>query len=87
MTAYLKNLWARVTVHWHVVAATILAALPAILNYLGLVDLRPIFSQVLPANYVDLIIGVLPFVLAFLRPLVAVEAAPVAQAAPPGGPQ
>lgn len=68
----LKSLWGRATVHWHVLLAAFIAALPSILNYLGVIDLRPILAHFLPDNYVSLIIGVLPFVLAFLKPLVAV---------------
>lgn len=68
----LKALWARVTIHWHVVAALLIAALPDILDYLGVIDLKPILSHFLPENTVTLIVGVLPFVLAFLRPMFAV---------------
>jgi hypothetical protein len=71
----LKALWDRVTIHWHVVAALLIAALPEILDYLGVVDLKPILSQFLPENYVTLIISVLPFVLAFLRPMLVVTPA------------
>lgn len=69
----LKALWARVTVRWHVVLTAFIAALPEILNYLGIIDLRPLLAHFLPDNYVDLIVGALPFVLAFLKPLVIVE--------------
>lgn len=69
----LKALWARVTVQWTVVCAVFIAALPEVLNWLGIVDLKPILSQFLPENTVTFIIGVLPFVLAFLRPLLAVS--------------
>ena len=69
----LKALWARVQVRWHILALALLASLPEILDYLGVVNLRPILSQVLPENYVAFIVGTLPFVLALVKPLVALE--------------
>lgn len=71
---YLKSLWDRVTIHWHVLAAALVAAAPEILNYLGVIDLRPILSHFLPDDKVDFIISALPFVLVFLKPMLAVEA-------------
>lgn len=71
MTDFIK----RVRVRWHVVAIAALAALPEILNWLGVIDLRPILSVFLPSNYVDLIVGVLPFALMFVRSIVSVEGA------------
>ena len=59
---------------WHVVVAVALAALPEALNYLGVVDLKPILAQFLPEHTTTLIAGLLPFVLAFLKPLVIVSA-------------
>lgn len=72
MTDRLNGLWARVTVHWSVAATAIVAALPSILDYLGVMDLKPILMHLVSEETAKLIIGVLPFVLAFLRPLVAV---------------
>lgn len=70
---YLKNLWARVTVHWHVVLAALVAALPSILDYLGIIDLRPLLLGFgMDASLADLIVKVVPFLLAFLRPLLTV---------------
>lgn len=72
---YLKNLWARITVHWHVVLAALIAALPAILDYLGVIDLKPILlSFGVESSLADLIVKVFPFVLAFLRPMLTVDA-------------
>jgi hypothetical protein len=73
MTEYLKDLWSRVTVHWHVLLAAVLAALPGILDYLGVIDIRPLLEHFLPDNWVNLIVAVLPFVLMFLKPMIAVE--------------
>ena len=76
MTEYLKDLWARLTVHWHVALAALIAALPSILDWLGVVDLRPILVHLcVPDNVAALIVNVLPFVLAFLKPMLIVEPA------------
>ena len=71
MIDHLKALWARVTVHWSVVAAAFVAALPAILDYLGIVDLKPLLLPFMSEAKANFIVGILPFLLAFLRPLVA----------------
>ena len=73
MTAYLKGLWARVNVRWHVVLAALIAALPSILDYLGVIDLKPLLIGLgMKEGIVDFIVKALPFVLAFVKPLVAV---------------
>lgn len=71
----LKALWERVQVRWHVIVIALVAAAPEILNYLGLIDLKPILSQFLPENWTNLIVGILPFVLVFLRSAVSVAPA------------
>ncbi len=73
MTDYLKGLWARLLIRWHVLSLALLAAAPEILNYLGVIDLKPILSQFLPDNSVDLVVGIMPFVLMFVKSVVAVE--------------
>ena len=69
----LKALWERLRVRWHVLAVALLAAAPEILNYLGVIDLKPILAQFLPENWVSLIVGILPFVLVFLKSVISVE--------------
>jgi hypothetical protein len=74
MTAYLTELWSRIRVHWTAFATALLTALPVLLDQLGVIDLKPILSQWLPEGYAGLIVGLLPFVLAFIKPLIIVEA-------------
>ena len=70
---YLKDLLARVKVHWHVVLAALIAALPSILDWLGVVDLHPILMHLGASDSLaTLIVNVLPFVLAFLKPMLVV---------------
>jgi hypothetical protein len=71
---YLKNLWARLTVHWQVVSAAFIVALPSILDYLGVIDLKPLLMHFGASDKMaELITNVMPFVLAFVRPMIAVE--------------
>jgi hypothetical protein len=73
MTDYLKGLWARITVHWHVLAAAFIAALPSLLDYLGVVDLKPILVHFGVSDVVaGAIVGLMPFVLMFLKPILAI---------------
>jgi hypothetical protein len=68
--AELKDLWARVRVRWHAVAAALIVAAPSLLLYLEGVDLRPILAHFMPENYVELIVAILPFVIAFMKPMI-----------------
>jgi len=69
----LKDLWARLTVHWHVLAVAYVAALPDILDWLGVVDLKPILEKVLPDGVSDHVVTLLPFAMIFLKPMFAVK--------------
>lgn len=69
----LKSLWARLRVRWHVLVLAFAAAAPEILNYLGLIDLRPILSQFLPEAWVSIVVGILPFALVFVKSAFSVE--------------
>jgi hypothetical protein len=71
--AELKDLWARVRVRWHAVALALVAALPTLFLYIEGIDLRPILAHVLPENYVDIIVALLPFVLAVMKPMIHLE--------------
>jgi hypothetical protein len=73
MTDYLKGLWARVIIHWHVVLAALIASLPSLLDYLGVIDLQPILMGLgMKEATAALIVKVLPLVLAFVKPMIAV---------------
>ena len=67
----IKAFWARVVIHWNVVLAALVAALPSLLDQLGVIDLKPILGHVMPQDFANLVVGLMPFILAFLRPLVA----------------
>lgn len=69
----LSDIWARLKIHWHAVAVTVIAAAPAVLMQLEGIDLRPILAHVLPENYVDIIVALLPFALAIMKPMVHLE--------------
>src|SRR5437879_637517 len=72
MLDYLKALYGRLVIHWHVVLAAIIAAAPSILDYLGLIDLTPLLTHAgLSEGLAKFIVGALPFVLAFIRPMLA----------------
>jgi hypothetical protein len=73
--AYFADLWARIEVRWHAIAILLLAAAPGILDWLGVIDLKPILMHFVSESVADLIVGCLPFVLAFVRPMLAVTPA------------
>jgi hypothetical protein len=69
----MTDFFTRLKVRWQAVLAALLTALPVLLDQLGVIDLKPIFAHFMPAEYAGLIMGLLPFVLAFLKPLITVE--------------
>ena len=75
MLDYLKSLWARIQVRWHVLVAALLAALPSILDWLGVLDLRPLLEHFLSPQATSLVLAALPFMLTFLKSAVTVEPA------------
>lgn len=69
----LSDIWARLRVHWHALAVAVIAALPVLLTQLDGIDLKPFLSIIIPADYVDLVVALLPFVLAVMRPMIHME--------------
>jgi hypothetical protein len=70
----LKALWKRLKVRWSVLSVALLVALPQVLDYLGLIDIRPILEAVgVPDSYVGLIVSLLPFVLIFVKNVIHLE--------------
>jgi hypothetical protein len=69
----LSAIWARsasIGTPW---AVAVIAALPILLSQLEGIDLRPILAHIIPADYVDLVVALLPFVLAIMKPMVHLE--------------
>lgn len=69
MLETLKGMWARFEVHWHAIAIAMVAAVPEALDKLGVIDLRPILEPFLGYDKTNAIIGLLPLVLLFLKPV------------------
>ncbi|MGY3589355.1 hypothetical protein [Bradyrhizobium sp. USDA 4350] len=73
MLKELSDIWARLRVHWHAVAVAVIASLPVLLSQLEGIDLTPILAHIIPAEYVPLVVTLLPFVLAVMRPMIHME--------------
>jgi hypothetical protein len=73
MLKELSDIWARLRVRWHAVVLALAAVLPALLYHLEGIDVRPILAHFLPENYVEIIVALLPFVLALLKPMIHLE--------------
>jgi hypothetical protein len=70
MLTELKDICARLKIHWHALAVAFVAMLPTLLYQMEGIDLRPILSHFLPDNYVELIISLLPFALLVMKPMI-----------------
>jgi hypothetical protein len=70
----LSDLWARLRVHWHAVAVAVVAAAPCHASPAA-GGRRPAADPLAraPRNYVDLIVTLLPFVLAIMKPMIHLE--------------
>jgi hypothetical protein len=75
----IEFLWARLQVRWHVVAAAFLAAAPVLLDQLGVIDLKPILSKFMDPGMAAIVVGLMPVILAFLKPMVHTDPAPVSE--------
>lgn len=69
MIETLKGMWARFEVHWHAVAIAMVAVVPEALDKLGIIDLRPILEPFLGYEKTNALLGLLPIVLLFMRPV------------------
>lgn len=67
MLNYLKGAWARLEVHWHAVAVAFVTAVPVLLDRLGYIDLKPVLSHFLSPDMADLVVGLMPFILLFMK--------------------
>lgn len=67
----LKNFLGRIRVGVAPLLTALVAAMPVLLDQLGVLDLKPILSRFMDPDYASLVIWFMPFVLAFLRPLVS----------------
>lgn len=69
----MNDFLSRVRVHWHAVVASFVAAAPVLLQQLQVIDLRPLLSQYLGDDWAALLIALLPFYIAFLKPMLHIE--------------
>lgn len=72
----LKGMWARFEVHWHAVAVACIAVVPEALDKLGYIDLRPILEPFIGYDKTNALLGLLPIVLLFLKPVFKVTEHP-----------
>ncbi|MGZ3675359.1 MAG: hypothetical protein ACXVCO_13720 [Ktedonobacterales bacterium] len=76
MLDYLKGAWARFEVHWHGVAVAFVTAVPVLLDQLGVIDIKPILIHFMSPEMASAVVGLMPFALAFLKPLFKVAPHP-----------
>lgn len=74
MFAKLKTLLGRVRISIHALLGALVGALPILLDQLGIIDLHPLLGRIgVPEDLQGIVVGLLPFVLAFLKPLIHIE--------------
>jgi hypothetical protein len=66
----LKSFLGRIRVRTAPLVAALVAALPVLLDQLGIIDFKPILTHFMAPEYAVALVGLMPFLLAFLKPLV-----------------
>jgi hypothetical protein len=75
MLAKIQAFLARVRLRWHALMVALVGALPVLLDQLQVIDLKPILHKFgLSDEVAALLIGLMPFYLAFIKPMLTVEA-------------
>jgi hypothetical protein len=69
----MRELRARVRFRWHAFLAALSVALPVLLDQLQVVDLKPILGRYMSAEVVAIVVGLMPFYIALLKPMVHFE--------------
>jgi hypothetical protein len=69
----MTNLLSRVRISWHAFLAALLTALPILLQQLQVVDLKPLLSHYLGDDWAAVLVALMPFYIALLKPMVSVE--------------
>jgi hypothetical protein len=66
----IKAFLARVRIRMAPLVAALVAALPVLLDQLGIIDFKPILTHFMAPEYAVALVGLMPFLLAFLKPLI-----------------
>lgn len=69
----LREMRARVRIRWHSFLAALSIALPVLLDQLQVIDLKPLLSRYMSGEVVGLLVGLMPFYIALLKPMIHFE--------------
>ncbi|WP_315729826.1 hypothetical protein [Bradyrhizobium sp. SZCCHNRI2010] len=69
----LRDLRARVRFRWHAFIAAFTCATPVLLQQLQVIDLKPVLSHYMSAELAAVVVGLLPFYIALLQPMIHIE--------------
>ena len=69
MTAIL----ARVKIRWHALIATFSFAFPVLLQQLQVIDLKPLLTRYMSAEVAAIVVALIPFYIAMLKPMIQIE--------------
>jgi hypothetical protein len=76
----MANILSRVRVSWHALVAALVMALPILLQQLQVVDLKPLLAHYLGDDWATLLVALMPFYIALLKPMISVAPPPEAAA-------
>lgn len=69
----MKDFLARIRVSWHALLAAFTMALPILLQQLQVIDLKPLLSHYLGDDWATIIVALMPFYIAMLRPMISMD--------------
>lgn len=70
------TLLTRIRVRWHALVVALCGAMPVLLDQLGVIDLKPILHHFMNDEIAALVVGLMPFYIAFLKPMFRLEEEP-----------
>jgi hypothetical protein len=69
----MTKLLSRISISWHAFIAAVLTALPILLQQLQVIDLKPLLSHYLGDDWAAVLVALMPFYIALLKPMISVE--------------
>ena len=69
----MADILARVKIRWHALIATFSFALPVLLQQLQVIDLKPLLTRYMSAEVAAIVVALIPFYIAMLKPMIQIE--------------
>jgi hypothetical protein len=69
----IRDTLSRVKIRWHSLIAATSVATPVLLTQLQVIDLKPFLSRYMSIEVASIVVGLMPFYIALLKPMIHIE--------------